>query len=463
MKRKNGLLANAVFLVISTLFALLLFSFSDVSATPKATADIVKTDSNLLQFKAGDHVLGFTSDKAYLASMDHALSVQFFGTKGIVPKADTNGPATSVMTRASSLGKVIYQNLWDGISLTYVATRDGITESTYHIAPGADVSRISLRYNVPVEIQKNGSLHFKFDTGVLTESAPVAWQEIDGKRQAADVAFMIHDETVGFQVGDYDQTHPLTIDPTYQWHTFYGSSGYHTAQSIVIDDSGNVYVTGYSANSWNGPTGELPLNPFTVGGNVNIFVLKLNSSGAYQWHTFYGSGGGEVAYGVVVNGNGDVYVTGESPSVWNGPAPENTAPLHAWSSAPGCSNLFVLKLNSSGAYQWHTFYGADDSNGNILGRGIAIDGSGYVYVTGMSWATWNGPNNTPPLDAVGDFVILKLNNSGAYRWHTFYGMGGDVAYGIAIHGSGDVYVTGLSQDTWNGPSNIAPLHAYGGG
>ena len=82
-------------------------------------------------------------------------------------------------------------------------------------------------------------------------------------------------------------------------------------------------------------------------------MLKLNSSGAYQWHTFYGSAINDGAYGLAVDTGGNVYVTGYSWPTWNGPAAQ--APLHAHS---GGTDLFVLKLNSSGAYQWHTFYGS---------------------------------------------------------------------------------------------------------
>ena len=58
---------------------------------------------------------------------------------------------------------------------------------------------------------------------------------------------------------------------------------------IAVDGSGNVYVTGYSDATWTARQARVPLHAHS-GGNDDIFVLKLNSSGAYQWHTFYGSG-----------------------------------------------------------------------------------------------------------------------------------------------------------------------------
>ena len=126
--------------------------------------------SNMLRFKAGGHLLGFQPKKVYFASLDHALSVEFLGTLGVMPKTAVEGQETGNKSKVPSLGRVVYQDLWEGISLTYEPREGGIAESTYHIGPWADVSKIRLRYNVPVEAQRDGSLKFKFEHGYLTES-----------------------------------------------------------------------------------------------------------------------------------------------------------------------------------------------------------------------------------------------------------------------------------------------------
>ncbi len=100
---------------------------------------------------------------------------------------------------------MVYRNLWEGIDLTYESAQEGIAESTYHVAPGADASRIRLRYNVPVELQGDGSLRFKFGSGYLTESPPVAWQEIEGNRVPVRAEFRVSGNEVGFAVGPYDR------------------------------------------------------------------------------------------------------------------------------------------------------------------------------------------------------------------------------------------------------------------
>jgi hypothetical protein len=238
----------------SPLAKVILFFVCAVVPTQSAASIPAAAGDGMLQFRASGHIIGFAPGKAYLAALDHALSVEFLGGRGVMPKGNGDLQAKDSSSGAQSLGKVFYENLWDGISLTYEATKDGITESTYHLAPCADVAKIRLKYNSPVEMQKDGSLEFRFDEGRLTESAPIAWQEIEGRRIPVEVAFRVSGDEVGFSVGKYDHDRPLVIDPTYSWHTFYGAGGGTTyGTGIAVDSNGNVYVTGYSSSSWGSP------------------------------------------------------------------------------------------------------------------------------------------------------------------------------------------------------------------
>ena len=225
----------------------------------------------------------------------------------------------------------------------------------------------------------------------------------------------------------------LNTSGAYQWHTFYGSASADYGFGIAVDTSGNVYVTGLSTD-WG-----TPLNPYSGGGDT--VILKLNSSGVHQWHTFYGSASTDYGFGIAVDTSGNVYVTGRSDITWGSPINPH--------GGNGDSDIVVLKLNSSGAYQWHTFSG---SSGGDYGTGIAVDTSGNVYVTGYSNATWGSPLN--PYSGDWSIVVLKLNSSGAYQWHTFYGSSDqDYGYGIAVDTSGNVYVTGTSSAAWGSPLN----------
>ncbi|MBP6973896.1 MAG: SBBP repeat-containing protein, partial [Syntrophorhabdus sp.] len=238
------------------------------------------------------------------------------------------------------------------------------------------------------------------------------------------------DTTIGFTVGSYDRTLPLVIDPVYTWHTFYGSNNDDHGYGIAVDKDGNVYVTGVSTATWGAP-----INPHS--GLDDIVVLKLDSSGTLLWHTFHGSNGDDEGYGIAVDNDGNIYVTGYSSATWG-------APINPHS---GWSDIVVLKLNSSGALLWHTFHG---SSSNDDGQGIAVDKDGNVYVTGVSTAAWGTP--IAPHSGAHDIVVLKLDSTGTRLWNTFYGSNNtDIGSGIAVDKDGNVYVTGYSYATWGSP------------
>ncbi len=306
-----------------------------------------------------------------------------------------------------------------------------------------------------LKIREDGELRLLRATnrGYFTLSRPRAWQEVDGRKVSVDVAFKKYeDRTVGFVLGSWDSNYPLMIDPTYQWHTFFGASRLDFGFGIAVSGDG-VYVAGLSLRPWD-MDGRAPIHP---GGNDDIVIIKLDADGNYQWHTFYGSAYEDSGRGIAATSDG-VYVTGYSKATWT---VNGTEPKHAYS---GFQDIVVLKLDADGNYQWHTFYGAGSSEWESNeGLGISATSDG-IYVTGYSDATWTA-SGTEPKHAFGgerDIVVLKLDADGNYQWHTFYGSEGnfDEGNGITATGNG-VYVTGNSYATWNA-DGTQPKHPYSG-
>ncbi|MGC1375258.1 MAG: hypothetical protein WA821_03490 [Anaerolineales bacterium] len=155
------------------------------------------------------------------------------------------GMAPAKAGSTPALGRVTYKDAWPNIDVTYTATQAGLAESAYTLQPGARAADIRLKYNTPVQLTEDGALSFSFESGNLTESAPIAFQEIAGKRLPVDVRFTLKDGEVGFALGAYNPNLPLTIDPTYEWHTFYSSSCGNSGNAITSDVSGNIYVAGW--------------------------------------------------------------------------------------------------------------------------------------------------------------------------------------------------------------------------
>jgi hypothetical protein len=224
---------------------------------------------------------------------------------------------------------------------------------------------------------------------------------------------------------------------TLQWNTFLGGSGTDYGVPIVVDGGGNVYVAGFSNASWGSP-----VRPYTAG--YDTYAAKLNGSGALQWNTFLGGSGTDYCYGITLDGGGNVYMAGYSNASWGSPVRPYTANYDA----------YAAKLNSSGALQWHTFLGG---NGIDYGRSIVVDGSGTIFMGGISDATWGTPLR--PYSAGYDAFAVKLDASGNLIWNLFLGGSGtDYGYFIGLDGSSNVYITGYSTASWG-----SPVRAYSAG
>lgn len=170
-----------------------------------------QVEQAMLQLRSGSFQAGFLPDKAFLPIRGHALTVEFVGTPGVLPTALAD-PGTPV----SAARRALYEDLWPGVSLSFTLSPKGVCEATYTLAPGADVTRIRLRYHVPARILSDGTLRFRFSSGQASESSPEAWQVIGDRRKVVAVSFAISNGEVGFNVGDYDHSIPLIIDPAYR-------------------------------------------------------------------------------------------------------------------------------------------------------------------------------------------------------------------------------------------------------
>ncbi len=386
----------------------------------------------MLQFKSGGHLIAFSENSVHFAALDHMMKIEFVGGKA--RPVSENGYGKGENDEAPEFQKVTYDGLWPGVEVVYEKEAGSIAKVTYIVNDAASAGRIHLKYNRDLNIDGNGNLELNFETGKMIENAPVAWQVINGQRKYVQTGFNLLNTTeIGFNIGSHNVNYPIIIDPSITWHTFLGGASIDQGYGIAVDGSGNVYITGYSYATWG-----TPVNAYT--GDSDAFVAKLNSSGSLQWHTFLGSTNFDRGIGIALDGSGNVYITGYSNATWG-------TPINTFA---GNSDTFVAKLNSSGAIQWHTFMGGTNSDN---GKDIALDGSGNIYISGYSYTTWGTPINA--FAGTSDAFLAKLNNSGVLQWHTFLGGAGyDEGWGIALDGSGNIYTTGYSYATWGTPINV---------
>ena len=113
----------------------------------------------------------------------------------------------------------------------------------------------------------------------------------------------------------------------------YGSSSQDMGSSLAIDDNDNIYLVGTAGDEINGE--PIPNNA----GSLDIFIIKLNSSGDSQWTKLFGSTNSDYGYSVTTDSNGFIYLTGETSGDLNG------------ITNSGGKDIFFMKLDSDGNEQ----------------------------------------------------------------------------------------------------------------
>jgi hypothetical protein len=188
--------------------------------------------------------------------------------------------------------------------------------------------------------------------------------------------------------------------------------GNDVAASLALDDSGNVYVTGYSH--------AIGLNDYAT--------LKYSSLGDSSWVRIYTGAGSyeDLPAAVAVDDSGNVYVTGASYD------------------SVGTSDYATVKYNSLGDSVWVRRYNGP-GNDNDIPSALAVDDSGNVYVTGASWG----------VGTLYDCATIKYSGSGDTVWVSRYvGGNADGASALALDDSGNAYVTGHSLGAGTGDDYI---------
>jgi hypothetical protein len=180
------------------------------------------------------------------------------------------------------------------------------------------------------------------------------------------------------------------------------------ATGVAVDEAGFIYVTGYS-----GPQ-ELPHHEPPVNGPHDFCTVKYNSEGDRLWVKEYNSGWDDRAFGVAVDGDGNIYVTGSQ-----------------YRSATGYDYL-TIKYDPDGNEIWKSSYISFDDD---WASDIAVSKDGNIYVTGWSGSEEDGY----------DYLTVKIDSGGNRVWNETYGKNvSDKAQSIAVDDAGCIYVTGWS-------------------
>jgi hypothetical protein len=350
-------------------------------------------------------------------------------------------------TNIPSYGRIRYAQVYPGIDMVYHGNQRQL-EYDFVVAPGRNPNVIQMAFGgvKNFEIDRLGDLVLHASQGDIRQSKPFAYQERNGVKEEVVVDYVSTGlGRVGFQLGTYDPTKPVVIDPVLAYSTYLGGSGFDQGYAVAVDSLGSAYVTGATAAI------DFPTTPGAIQTNYgggDAFVAKLNPAGtALVYSTYLNGASGN---GIAVDSAGNAYITGEAGTT-NFPTTAG-----AFQTAPMGFDTFVTKLNPSGSALVYSarFGGSFDD----FGRGIDLDEAGNAYITGWTVCrsqicTYPTVNAFQPNYAGGtnDAFVTKINSTGSALVYSTYLGGGrilggseDWGEGIAVDSAGSAYVTGYT-------------------
>ena len=410
-------------------------------------------------------------------NLTSVVRVSFDGSNPVAPEGKDELPHTSNYfigndsskwrTGVPNYESAAYRNIYNGIDLVFYTSEKGLKydfivspdahSSLFPPAPGNAVpahADICFSYEGVDEIfvDDSGNLHIATPAGELIEEAPFSYQVKDGKKVEVFSNFWTDGKTVGFEIGDYDLTTELIIDPLI-YSTFVGGDTWDQGFDIVLDSENNAYITGWTYS---------PDFPTTSGcfdeshnGDGDVIVFKLNQDGSdLVYSTFVGGSDRDWGMKIAIDSESNTYITGHTKSD-DFPTTSNCFDGSRNSVEVDDSyDVFVFKLNQDGSdLVYSTYLGGSSEDGGDQGKlGIAVDSENYAYVTGCTAfpdfpVTWGAYDMTYNDDGGRDAFVSKFNQDGSdLVYSTFLGgIYDDFGDGITLDSENCAYITGRTE------------------
>ena len=353
---------------------------------------------------------------------------------------------------------VRYKELYPGIDLE-LGSVNGILRQRIVAHQGANLSAVRMRVEGASSLSlARNSVNVATPLGVI--ELPLFELDNQGAITPSANALQTHlegfDISAPFTKGDNQLVSQKVAQtpPTLLFSAFVGGNDGQNdeiVRDIALDQSGDVYLTGYTYSS------TFPTKSGfdkSINGGGDAYILKISSTGTIIFGTFIGGSKWEYAYGIAVDSNKNAIITGYTESDSNFPrvnAFQNTfGGVGTCGTAPNqfaCADAFITKLNATGnQLVYSTYYGneLDDD-----GFGIAIDSSNFAYVTGVRVFTQFPRDNS-------DAFVTKISPSGSNRsvdggYNIFLSTTNlpantyDEGDGIVVDSNGAAYIRGYTE------------------
>lgn len=409
----------------------------------------------------GKNTVNQIMKSGHVVSMEFAGSLPSSTSRGIgeLPgKVNYITPNSGVGTGSGSarvFGEARLQNLYSGVNAR-IYFDQGQPRYDLLVAPGADPNQIRMRFNGAdrVRLSSSNAILLQLGSQEVSVGDLQTYQVVNGERQNVISQFSVAvDGTVRVQVGNYDRTKPLVIDPVV-YSTLLGGNWAAPDNLNPADDIGFGIAVDQFNNAYVGGSTTVPTFPTSIGAYDETpvgqegFITKFNTEGTdVIYSTLVGGTGADSVFAVAVGSDGSAYAGGSTLST------DLTAVSAAQGTNGGGQDGFVLKLNPAGtAATYLTYVGGAGLDGIA---GLAIDSNGAAYVTGSTRSA-NLPVTGAAFQAARsgsqDGFVTKVNASGSSFDYCTYLGGNDTAAttdddacnDIAVDSNGFAYVCGTT-------------------
>ena len=370
---------------------------------------------------------------------------------------------------------ITVKNIYPNVDVRYY-TNSGTMKYDIIVKPGADLSRIALRYSGADKLEvKDKQLIIKTSVGDVKELDPVTYQFENNQRKQISAKYVLIGNEIRFDIKNYNPNETLIIDPTLIFCSFTGSTGDNWGFTATYGPDGSFYSGGINLQpgypvtpgayqtTWAGGSGGATLP-------TDISISKLSPNGTARiYATYLGGNGNEQPHSIVVDGAGNLIVAGRTNSS-NYPT-TGTGLI----GTGGGFDIVVTKLNAAGSALIGSkrIGGASDDGVNIApdaygslqqnygdnGRSeVIVDGGGNIYVASCTKST-DFPATAGAFQTISggaqDAVVLKFTPGVTLSFASYLGgTGDDAGYVLSLAPTGDIYVAGGTGSV-NFPGNMA--------
>lgn len=387
-------------------------------------------------------------------------------------------------------------NVWNGVDIKLYNSPQGL-KYDFVIQPGTLVKTIQLQYKgAEAMLLQNGKLYIKTTVNTLVEEIPEAYQYIGDKKIKVDCRYVLNNNNLSFETGNYNPNYPLVIDPVLVFVTYSGSTADNFGFTATYDSKGNLYAGGNVTEPYQIlPNGKYPTTAGafqqTFAGNISsngpdshfpcdIAISKYDSSGKkLLYATYLGGTDNDYPHSLVVDNNDMLIMLGSTYST-DFPVKKNC--FDTLKNGNGVNaDIVLVKLNDDGtALLGSTFIGGRNDDGINAGplvynyadnyRGdVMVDNKGTIYVASCSNSTdfplRNSTQTSITLGNVYDGVAFSIDpNLETLLWSTYLGgTGQDALYTIKLDDSENVIVGGGTTSTDLATTGAAVSRTYLGG